>query len=103
MPGTTRPCWYLSTIRSHSSGCAAEAERDLLRLRVYLHHVHVDLVADPVHVLRGLVAVPRDLAEVREPVRPAQVDEHAKAADAGHASLADLAFLQLREQPVLLL
>ena len=82
---------------------ALQRERDLARLAVHAEDVGLHLVADLEEVLRLLAALPGELGQVGEAVRPAEVDEDAEVGDGGDAALADLALLQLLDDAFLLL
>jgi hypothetical protein len=78
-----------------------EREGDLALLRVDPEDEDLDLLADPQDLRWVADPAPRELGEVDEPVRAADVDEGAEVADRGDPTLADLALLQLLDQPLL--
>ena len=77
-----------------------QRQADALAVEVDVEHLHGDLVADG-HDLAGMLDVlPRQLADVDQPVHATEVDERTELHDARHHALADLARLEVGEELV---
>src|SRR5690606_34700094 len=82
---------------------ALAAQRDAVALQVEAEDVHLDLIADLQHVARVIDAMPRQLADMDQPIRAAEVDERAEIAQPGDRSGDDISLRKLAEQARLLL
>ena len=66
--------------------------------RIQVEHKDLDFLSDLQDVARVIHAVPSQLADMDEPVRPANVDKRAKIADARNHALDHIANIELRQQ-----
>jgi hypothetical protein len=77
-----------------------ERQADALTAEVDVEDLHLDRIADGDHGTGMVDVLPRELADVDEPVHAAEVDECAEADDRGDRSLADFAHLEVVEELV---
>ena len=77
-----------------------ERQRHALAVHVDVEHLDGDLVTDGDHLGRVVDVLPGQLRDVHEAVDATEVHEGTEVDDRGHDTLADLALLQLGEEPV---
>ena len=77
-----------------------QREADALTAEVDIEHLHLDGVADGDDRARVVDVLPRQLADVDEPVHAAEIDERTEADDRGDRAFADFADLEVGEELV---